>query len=90
MSFCRNVCGVVLGVNIGGLTGEGFRIGHMGDVGAATLLGTLAVIETALQALAIQHGKGGVAAATAFLAEAVASPAALDEHAKLERSAAAF
>jgi len=90
LSFCRNVCGVVLGVNIGGLTGEGFRIGHMGDVGAATLLGTLAVIETALQALAIQHGKGGVAAATAFLAEAVASPAALDEHAKLERSAAAF
>ncbi|SEC53554.1 alanine-glyoxylate transaminase / serine-glyoxylate transaminase / serine-pyruvate transaminase [Rhizobiales bacterium GAS188] len=76
LDFCRHVCGVVLGVNIGGLDGQGFRIGHMGDVSAPTILGTLAVVETALQALAIPHGKGGVDAAMAYLAEAIAAPSA--------------
>ncbi|MBV9566545.1 MAG: aminotransferase class V-fold PLP-dependent enzyme [Hyphomicrobiales bacterium] len=72
MDFCRNVCGVVLGVNIGELSGQGFRIGHMGDVTAATILGTLGVIETALAALSLPHGKGGVSAAIAYLAQASA------------------
>jgi alanine-glyoxylate transaminase / serine-glyoxylate transaminase / serine-pyruvate transaminase len=77
MDFCRNTCGVVLGVNIGELSGQGFRIGHMGDVSAPTILGTLAVIETALAALSIPHGKGGVSAAIAYLANEVApAPAA--------------
>jgi alanine-glyoxylate transaminase / serine-glyoxylate transaminase / serine-pyruvate transaminase len=73
MDFCRNVCGVVLGVNIGELSGEGFRIGHMGDVTAATILGTLGVIETGLGALSVPHGKGGVSAAIAYLAQATAT-----------------
>jgi alanine-glyoxylate transaminase/serine-glyoxylate transaminase/serine-pyruvate transaminase len=63
---------VVLGVNIGELSGEGFRIGHMGDVTAATILGTLGVIETGLGALSLPHGKGGVSAAIAYLAQATA------------------
>jgi alanine-glyoxylate transaminase/serine-glyoxylate transaminase/serine-pyruvate transaminase len=73
LDYCRNVCGVVLGVNIGPLSGQGFRIGHMGDVSAPTILGTLAVVEAGLGALAIPHGKGGVSAAIAYLAEATAS-----------------
>jgi alanine-glyoxylate transaminase/serine-glyoxylate transaminase/serine-pyruvate transaminase len=73
MDFCRDTCGVVLGVNIGELSGQGFRIGHMGDVSAPTILGTLAVVETALAALSIPHGKGGVSAAIAYLAEAAAT-----------------
>ncbi len=73
LDYCRNICGVVLGVNIGPLSGQGFRIGHMGDVSAPTLLGTLAVIETGLAALAIPHGKGGVSAAIAYLGEATSS-----------------
>lgn len=72
LDYCRNVCGVVLGINIGPISDQGFRIGHMGDVSAPTLLGTLAVIETALAALAIPHGKGGVMAAIAYLAEQTA------------------
>ncbi|MBV8184602.1 MAG: hypothetical protein JOY76_07925, partial [Hyphomicrobiales bacterium] len=72
MDYCRNVCGVVLGVNIGELSGEGFRIGHMGDITAATILGTLGVIETALGALSVPHGKGGVAAAIDYLARSTA------------------
>ena len=76
MDFCRNTCGVVLGVNIGELSGQGFRIGHMGDVSAATILGTLGVIETGLAALSIPHGKGGVSAAVEYLAQAVAPASA--------------
>jgi alanine-glyoxylate transaminase/serine-glyoxylate transaminase/serine-pyruvate transaminase len=76
MDFCRNTCGVVLGVNIGELSGRGFRIGHMGDVSAATILGTLGVIETGLAALSIPHGKGGVSAAVEYLAQAVAPASA--------------
>ncbi|MBV8448508.1 MAG: aminotransferase class V-fold PLP-dependent enzyme [Hyphomicrobiales bacterium] len=72
MDFCRNVCGVVLGVNIGELSGEGFRIGHMGDITAATILGTLGVIETALGALSVPHGQGGVGAAIDYLARSTA------------------
>jgi alanine-glyoxylate transaminase/serine-glyoxylate transaminase/serine-pyruvate transaminase len=89
LDFCRHVCGVVLGVNIGGLDGQGFRIGHMGDVSAPTILGTLAVVETALQALAIPHGKGGVDAAMAYLAEAIAiQPAAIRQEAAPARKCA--
>jgi alanine-glyoxylate transaminase / serine-glyoxylate transaminase / serine-pyruvate transaminase len=76
MDYCRNVCGVVLGVNIGELSGHGFRIGHMGDVTAATILGTLGVVETALAALSLPHGKGGVSAAIAYLAQATAPASA--------------
>jgi alanine-glyoxylate transaminase/serine-glyoxylate transaminase/serine-pyruvate transaminase len=73
LAYCRDVCGVILGVNIGPLSGQGFRIGHMGDVTAPTILGTLAVVEAGLVALSIPHGKGGLGAAVAFLGEATAS-----------------
>jgi len=62
----------VLGVNIGPLSGQGFRIGHMGDVSAPTIFATLASVETGLQALGIPHGKGGIDAAIAYLAEVTA------------------
>ena len=49
---------------------------------APMILGTLGVVETALQALDIPHGAGGVAAATASLGAALAS--ARDTHAKAQ------
>ncbi|MBH0239265.1 pyridoxal-phosphate-dependent aminotransferase family protein [Methylobrevis albus] len=67
---CRDRYGVVLSNAIGQLEGGGFRIGHMGHVNAAALLGTLAVIETALASLGVPHGAGGTAAAIAWLADA--------------------
>ncbi|MEQ9609685.1 MAG: aminotransferase class V-fold PLP-dependent enzyme, partial [Kiloniellaceae bacterium] len=70
-SYCTEVCGVTLGEGIGELLGHGVRIAHMGHVNAAMMLGTLAVVETALGALGIAHGKGGVQAAIDFLAAAV-------------------
>jgi alanine-glyoxylate transaminase/serine-glyoxylate transaminase/serine-pyruvate transaminase len=65
--YCKEKCGVVLGVGIGDLAGQAFRIAHMGHVNAPMILGTLGVIEVALQALGIPHGKGGVEAAIGWL-----------------------
>jgi alanine-glyoxylate transaminase / serine-glyoxylate transaminase / serine-pyruvate transaminase len=69
--YCKEKCGVVLGVGIGELQGQAFRIAHMGYVNAPMILGTLGVIEMALNALDIPHGKGGAEAAIDWLAENV-------------------
>jgi alanine-glyoxylate transaminase/serine-glyoxylate transaminase/serine-pyruvate transaminase len=70
-NYCKEKCGVVLGVGIGELTGQAFRIAHMGHVNAPMILGTLGVIEVGLKALDIPHGKGGVEAAIEWLGESV-------------------
>src|SRR3954447_13695632 len=70
--YCKEKCGVVLGTGIGDLSGQAFRIAHMGHVNAPMLLGTLGVIEIGLNALKIPHGKGGLEAAVAYLGEEVA------------------
>jgi alanine-glyoxylate transaminase/serine-glyoxylate transaminase/serine-pyruvate transaminase len=69
--YCKEKCGVVLGVGIGELQGQAFRIAHMGHVNAPMVLGTLSVIEMALNALDIPHGRGGTGAAIDWLAESV-------------------
>jgi alanine-glyoxylate transaminase/serine-glyoxylate transaminase/serine-pyruvate transaminase len=72
LEYCREKCGVVLGIGIGDLDGKAFRIAHMGHVNAPMVLGGLAVTETALAALDIPHGGGGVQAAIGHLARSVA------------------
>ncbi len=69
--YCKEKCGVVLGVGIGDLQGQAFRIAHMGHVNAPMILGTLGVIEVGLNALNIPHGKGGTEAAIEWLGESV-------------------
>jgi alanine-glyoxylate transaminase/serine-glyoxylate transaminase/serine-pyruvate transaminase len=69
--YCKEKCGLVLGVGIGELTGQAFRIAHMGHVNAPMILGTLSVIEVGLRALGIPHGRSGVEAAIDFLGESV-------------------
>jgi alanine-glyoxylate transaminase / serine-glyoxylate transaminase / serine-pyruvate transaminase len=69
--YCKEKCGVVLGVGIGELQGQAFRIAHMGHVNAPMVLGTLGVIEVGLNALNIPHGKGGLEAAIEWLGESV-------------------
>src|SRR5258707_11253281 len=69
--YCKEKCGVVLGVGIGDLAGQAFRIAHMGHVNAPMILGTLGVIEVGLKALEIPHGNGGVEAAIEWLGERV-------------------
>ena len=69
--YCREKCGVVLGRGLGAHEGKAFRIAHMGHVNAPMIFGTLSVVEMALGALGIPHGKGGAQAAVEFLAKSV-------------------
>ena len=71
VDYCRTKCGVVLGRSLGQSEGKGFRIAHMGHVNAPMIFGTLSVVEMALSALGLPHGKGGAQAAVEFLAKSV-------------------
>jgi alanine-glyoxylate transaminase/serine-glyoxylate transaminase/serine-pyruvate transaminase len=71
VDYCRDKCGVILGRALGKSEGKGFRIAHMGHVNAPMIFGTLSVVEMALAALGIPHGRGGVQAAVEYLAKSV-------------------
>jgi alanine-glyoxylate transaminase/serine-glyoxylate transaminase/serine-pyruvate transaminase len=60
---------VSTGGGLGALTGKIFRIGHMGDLNEAMILGTLATVELAMGEAGIPHANGGVAAAMESLVE---------------------
>ena len=79
-AYCDENCGVILGHGIGDLTGKAFRIAHMGHVNAPMILGTLSVVEMALGALGIPHGKGGVQAAIDWLSDQVKAGSAGARH----------
>jgi alanine-glyoxylate transaminase / serine-glyoxylate transaminase / serine-pyruvate transaminase len=70
-AYCDAKCGVILGHGIGELSGKAFRIAHMGHVNAPMILGTLSVVEMALAALGIPHGRGGTQAAIDWLGKQV-------------------
>ena len=72
IDYCRETCGVVLGIGLGPLSGKAFRIAHMGHVNAPMILGTLGVVEMALAALGHSARPGGAQAAVEFLAQAAA------------------
>jgi alanine-glyoxylate transaminase/serine-glyoxylate transaminase/serine-pyruvate transaminase len=57
-----------LGMGLAKLKGKVFRIGHLGDFNDLTLAGTLAGVEMGLELAAVPHRKGGVQAATEYLA----------------------
>ncbi len=71
LDYCRHRCGVILGLGIGDLAGQAFRIAHMGHVSAPMILGTLGAVEMGLVALGIPHGPGGVQAAVDYLGREV-------------------
>ena len=61
---------VAMAGGLGSLAGRVFRIGHLGDMNEAMILGALAGVEAAMTAQRIAFGKDGVAAAVAYLAAA--------------------
>ncbi|MES2959108.1 MAG: aminotransferase class V-fold PLP-dependent enzyme [Pseudomonadota bacterium] len=61
---------VAVAGGLGPLAGRVFRIGHLGDINEAMILGCLGGVEAALQVQGVAHGRGGVAAAIASLASA--------------------
>ncbi len=69
LEYCENNLGVTIGRGIGQLDEKAIRIAHMGHVNAYNQLGTLAAIETAMTALGIEHGSGGVQSAIAYIAK---------------------
>jgi alanine-glyoxylate transaminase/serine-glyoxylate transaminase/serine-pyruvate transaminase len=72
-AICRDMCGVTLGVGLLHLAGHAFRIAHMGHVSAASMLGVLGVVESALHSMDAPRAGSGVAAASAVVAEAIAA-----------------
>ena len=67
-----------LGAGLARLQGRAFRIGHLGDLGDLTLMGTLAGVEMGLQLAGVPHSPGGVKAAMDHLAQPMAQPAQLE------------
>jgi alanine-glyoxylate transaminase/serine-glyoxylate transaminase/serine-pyruvate transaminase len=59
---------VSLSGGLGPLNGRVFRIGHMGDINAAMVLGALGGVEAALRMRGVPIGQGGVQRAVEFLA----------------------
>ena len=71
---------------LGPFQGRAFRIGHLGDLNAAMILGCLAGVESALLAQGIPFGRGGVESAVASLAQ----PSSARSRSSRERQAAAL
>jgi alanine-glyoxylate transaminase / serine-glyoxylate transaminase / serine-pyruvate transaminase len=72
-AWCEQTAGLTLGLGLAGPDEDAaslFRIGHMGHLNPPMLLGALATIESALVALGISHGPGGVEAAARAVASA--------------------
>ncbi len=57
-----------LGNGLGQLNDRVFRIGHLGDYGDLSLVGTLGGVEMGLRAAGVPHRPGGVQAAMGYLA----------------------
>ena len=62
-----------LGQGLGKLSGKVFRIGHLGYFNDLMLCGTLAGVEMGLELAAVPHRKGGILAATDYLAASAAT-----------------
>lgn len=58
-----------LGGGLGRLGGRVFRIGHLGDLNEAMVLGTLGVVEMCLRLNGVPHGPGALEAAAGWLTE---------------------
>jgi len=67
-SVARERFQVAVAGGLGPLAGRVFRIGHLGDMNEAMILGCLAGVEAAMQVQGIAHGRGGMDAAIASLA----------------------
>src|SRR6516162_5009696 len=69
-SIALNTFNIAYGASFGPYAKKYFRIGHMGDVNDATLIGALGATEMALTLAGVPHKKGGVQAAMDYIASA--------------------
>jgi alanine-glyoxylate transaminase/serine-glyoxylate transaminase/serine-pyruvate transaminase len=61
-----------MGAGLSKVKGKVFRIGHLGDLNDATLVGALAAVEMGLASAGIPHRAGGVDAAMTVLKQPLA------------------
>jgi alanine-glyoxylate transaminase/serine-glyoxylate transaminase/serine-pyruvate transaminase len=64
-TIARERFNVSLGGGLGPLMGKVFRIGHLGDLNEAMVMGTLAAVDMSLSRAGIPHGGGALEAAMA-------------------------
>ncbi len=76
--ICLEGSGLTLGIGIGSLPDQSFRIGHMGYLNPTMLLGTIATIEATLIAMDAPIGGSGVAAAAAAIGSRLTDRVATD------------
>jgi alanine-glyoxylate transaminase/serine-glyoxylate transaminase/serine-pyruvate transaminase len=78
-AIARDRFGVALAGGLGPLTGKAFRIGHLGDSNAATILGCLGGVEATLRVMGVPLGDNALRCALDSLvsASAESSPARL-------------
>jgi alanine-glyoxylate transaminase/serine-glyoxylate transaminase/serine-pyruvate transaminase len=62
-SVAREQFQVAISGGLGPLAGRVFRIGHLGDMNPAMILGCLAGVEAAMRVQGVRFGRGGVVAA---------------------------
>jgi alanine-glyoxylate transaminase/serine-glyoxylate transaminase/serine-pyruvate transaminase len=62
-----NTFNISYGASFGPYAKKYFRIGHLGDINDATLIGALAATEMALALAGVPHKKGGVQAAMDYI-----------------------
>jgi len=67
-SVARERFEVAIAGGLGPLAGRAFRIGHLGDINPAMILGCLGGVEAAMTAQGVPFGRGGVERAIARLA----------------------
>ena len=70
-SVAREHFQVAVAGGLGPLAGRAFRIGHLGDINPAMILGALAGVEAAMRVQGVPLGAGGIEAAIASLARQV-------------------
>ena len=68
--ICATEAGLTLGLAVGGLEADAFRIGHMGHLNPPMILGTLATIEAALLSMNASIGRNGIVTAAEIIAKA--------------------
>ena len=69
-SVALNTFNISYGASFGPYAKKYFRIGHLGDINDATLIGALAATEMALKLAGVPHKKGGVQAAMDYIVSA--------------------
>ena len=69
IDHCQRAFNVTVAGGLGRLDGSSLRLGHMGDINGAMILGMLGALQSSFIALGVPHGSGGLEAAVLALSD---------------------